>query len=80
MKSVLQDPEVIKERPEFPAIEASINRAKLEPNLPEWPRIQEMITDGLSKALAGEKSPKEALDETNKSIYDLLESRGYYKK
>lgn len=80
VKSVLRDPEVIKARPEFPAIEASINRAKLEPNLPEWPRIQEMITDGLSKALAGEKSPKEALDETNKSIYDLLESRGYYKK
>ncbi|CAM4141570.1 sugar ABC transporter substrate-binding protein [Paenibacillus alkaliterrae] len=80
VKSVLQDPELIKERPEFPYIEAAINRAKLEPNLPEWPSIQEMITDGISKALAGEKSPKDALDETNASIHKLLESRGYYKK
>lgn len=80
VKAVLEDPELIKARPEFPAIEAAIKRAKLEPNLPEWPRIQEFITEGISKALAGEKSPKEALDETNKNIYGLMESRGYYKK
>lgn len=80
VKAVLQDPDLIQARPEFPAIERAINQARLEPNLPEWPRIQEYITDGISKSLAGEKSPQDALDEVNKNIYDFLDSRGYYKK
>ncbi|MFJ7728546.1 ABC transporter substrate-binding protein [Neobacillus sp. NPDC097160] len=77
---VLEDSEVVKLRPEFPDLQRTLNKAKAEPTLPEWPRIHEYITDAISKALAGEKSPKEALDEANKGIYDLLESRGYYKK
>ncbi|WP_342433254.1 sugar ABC transporter substrate-binding protein [Neobacillus sp. FSL H8-0543] len=76
---VLEDPEVIKLRPEFPDLQRTLMKAKAEPSLPEWPRLHEFITDAISKALAGEKSPKEALDEANDSIYDLLESRGYYK-
>lgn len=80
VKAVLQDPELIQARPEFPAIERAINQARLEPNLPEWPRIQEYITDGISKSLAGEKSPQDALDEVNQNIYNFLDSRGYYKK
>ncbi|MEH7746601.1 extracellular solute-binding protein [Neobacillus drentensis] len=77
---VLQDPEAIKVHPEFPDLQRTLTMAKAEPTLPEWPRIHEFITDAISKALAGEKSPKEALDEANKSIYELLDSRGYYKK
>jgi ABC-type glycerol-3-phosphate transport system substrate-binding protein len=80
VKSVLEDAEVVKARPEFPAIQAALAKAKSEPNLPEWPRIHEFITEAITKALAGEKSPKDALDEANKNITDLLSSRGYYKK
>ncbi len=80
MKSVLEDSEVVKARPEFPDIIKSVEKAKTEPNLPEWPRIHESISEAISLALAGEKSPKEALDIANRSIQDLLEQRGYYKK
>jgi multiple sugar transport system substrate-binding protein len=80
VKSVLQDPEVIQKRPEFPAIEKAIAKAQTEPNLPEWPRIHESISEAISKALAGEKSPKDALDEANTNIKTLMEQRGYYKK
>lgn len=80
VKSVLEDSEVVKARPEFPAIEKAIGKAKSEPNLPEWPRIHEYMSDAISKALAGEKSAKDALNEANKNIKDLLEQRGYYKK
>ncbi|ALS20540.1 MULTISPECIES: sugar ABC transporter substrate-binding protein [Paenibacillus] len=80
VKSVLEDSEVVKARPEFPDIIKSVEKAKTEPNLPEWPRIHESISEAISLALAGEKSPKEALDIANRSIQDLLEQRGYYKK
>lgn len=80
VKSVLEDKEIVKTRPEFPAIVASVAKAKAEPNLPEWPRIHEYVSDAISKALAGEKSPEEALKEADKKTKELLEQRGYYKK
>lgn len=78
--SVLEDEEVVKTRKEFPAIMASVAKAKTEPNMPEWPRIHEFISDAISKALAGEKSPEEALKEADNKVKELLEQRGYYKK
>jgi ABC-type glycerol-3-phosphate transport system permease component len=47
-------------------------------NLPEWPLIHEFITDAITAALAGEKTTEAALEEADKNIANLLETRGYY--
>jgi ABC-type glycerol-3-phosphate transport system substrate-binding protein len=78
VKSVLEDPEVVKVRPEFPKIVETLGKAQSEPNLPEWPLIHEFITDAITEALAGEKTTEAALEEADKNIANLLETRGYY--
>ena len=77
---VLKDPEVQAKRPEFPMILKSFQIAKVEPDLPEYPMIHQYLSEAITLALAGEKTPKQALDDANAKIKTLLEQRGYYKK
>jgi multiple sugar transport system substrate-binding protein len=77
---VLKDPEVQAKRPEFPMILKSFEIAQVEPDLPEYPQIHQFVSEAITVALAGEKSPKEALDAANQKTRQLLDQRGYYKK
>jgi len=49
------------------------------PLLPEFMEIGEGVTLKVQQALAGELTPKQALDQAAKGAEDLLRSRGYYK-
>lgn len=73
VRSVLEDPATAEAHPEAPAFLAALNAAQTEPMLPEWPRIHEVINEALSVALAGEKTPQQALDDANAAIADLLD-------
>lgn len=77
--AVLNDPEVQAKRPEFPMILKSFQIAQVEPDVPEYPQVHLIISEAISIALAGEKSPKDALNQANAKIKQLMEQRGYYK-
>jgi ABC-type glycerol-3-phosphate transport system substrate-binding protein len=42
------------------------------PNSPLWFKMQEPLTDNLSLALTGDKTPKQALDDTQKAWEDIM--------
>lgn len=77
---VLKDAEVQAKRPEFPMILKSFEIANVEPDLPEYPQIHQFVSEAITLALAGEKSPKDALEQANTKVKQLMEQRGYYKK
>lgn len=77
--TVLNDADVLAKYPEYSMIIDTLSKANGEPNIPEWPIIHEAIAEGLSKVLAGEKAPADAMNETNAKIEDIMEKAGYYK-
>ena len=76
---VLTDPELVKQNRSWPAALAAIQVAQSYPLLPEFLETGEGITLKIQQALAGELTPKQALDQAAKDAEDLLKSRGYYK-
>ncbi|RKD25956.1 hypothetical protein BEP19_03255 [Ammoniphilus oxalaticus] len=42
------------------------------PVLPEWPQIDQAVAEAIQKALMGEKTPKQALDEAAETVNALL--------
>lgn len=86
--SVLMSPAFIKSYPYYPEILKSLELADVlvrqdidwRPRIPEWPKVGEIIGLQASLALTGKASPKSACDQAAKEIYDLMSSKGYYKK
>jgi multiple sugar transport system substrate-binding protein len=76
---LLTDPELVKQNRDWPAALAAMQVAQPYPPLPEFLEIGEGFTLKFQQALAGELSPKQALDQAAKEAEDLLRSRGYYK-
>lgn len=64
------------------AIIGSIEDGNIQyvPRLGETFELTSRVGVALSEALAGVKSPKQALDEANEDIYKMLKDAGYYKK
>lgn len=73
-KSTLDDPKFV----EFVGTEVADAIAKAHANAVVWPtdakwfKLQEPLTDNLSLALTGEKTPQKALDDTQKTWEEIL--------
>jgi ABC-type glycerol-3-phosphate transport system substrate-binding protein len=76
---LLNDPELAKQNRQWPAALAAMQVAQPYPLLPEFIEIGEGVTLKIQQALAGELTPKQALDQAANDAEDLLRSRGYYK-
>ena len=76
---LLKEPELVKQNRHWPAALAAIQAAEAYPLLPEFLEIGEGVTLKLQQALAGELTPKQALDQAAKDAGELLQARGYYK-
>jgi len=48
------------------------------PKLPETSEITDTITAYIAEAVAGKMTVKEALDEANKAVYQIMKEAGYY--
>lgn len=70
-KSGLNDPNFTTD-PNFKVLIDEAQNAKSYPTLPEWPQIDDAIANAVQEALAGKKSPKEALDHAAKKVNDIL--------
>jgi ABC-type glycerol-3-phosphate transport system substrate-binding protein len=65
-------------KPWFPAVADSLKVAKVRPQIPEWGQIDGEVGVQLSRAFAGEISPKEALEGAQKSVDGIMRDAGYY--
>jgi len=79
-KSVVLDPAILKDEPEFEPQMAALENAKERPGLVEIWEIIEIVGRAVNEAVVGTKSPRVALDEAAVEVYRLLEKAGYYKK
>jgi ABC-type glycerol-3-phosphate transport system substrate-binding protein len=50
----------------------AIPYAKLRPHTPAWPKIQDSLAVAIQKAILGEATPKEALDEAATEAWSAL--------
>lgn len=73
-KSTLEDPKYIEfvGKEVADAIREAHKNAVVWPTSALWFKLQEPLNDNLSLALTGEKTPKQALDDTQKAWEDLL--------
>jgi len=76
--SVYQDPEYTAKYKYLDMVGKNMAVGFALPRIPEAPTLNEMLSLALSKALAGEVTPKKALDDAVKEWYKVLEEAGYY--
>lgn len=72
VSAIFTDPEVTQHREDLPTVFKSFSIALNEPTIPAWPRIHEFIDEAIALALAGQMSPKAALDEANQKAAAAL--------
>ena len=72
-KSGLEDPNFTAD-PNFKMLIAEAKNSRAYPTLPEWPQIDDAIANAVQEALAGKKTPKEALDDAAKKVDEVLAS------
>ncbi|MEZ2127810.1 MULTISPECIES: ABC transporter substrate-binding protein [unclassified Sinorhizobium] len=65
-------------KPWFSAVADSLKVAKVRPQIPEWSEVDAEVGVQLSRAFAGEISPKEALETAQKSVDEIMRDAGYY--
>ncbi|WP_349961817.1 extracellular solute-binding protein [Rhizobium sp. ZPR3] len=65
-------------KPWFSAVAESLKLAKVRPQIPEWSQVDGEVGIQLSRAFAGEISPKEALETAQKSVDQIMRDAGYY--
>ena len=70
-KSVLNDPEVIKKRPEFKIISKSLEFAKSEPELLNYDEVIKIVNNSLTKILTKELKPEDALEQATRQVNNL---------
>jgi multiple sugar transport system substrate-binding protein len=81
--SVINDPDVKARYPKMVEAMNSVIKGKpwtvFAPPLKEWVQAQEIVESSLSAALAGQKSPEEAMNEAQAKVVDLFKRAGYLK-
>ncbi len=77
--STYKNPEVAKRFPHGPASNLTATYSTPPPSVPEFPAILEIVGLTLSEAASKQKSPKEALDEGQAKLDDVMRNAGYYK-
>ncbi len=76
MPKIYQDPDA----PRFyPVLGSVLNYAQAPPLIPEAEEWFLSIGTALQEALAGEKTPQKAMDDSVDQIYNILKDAGYYK-
>ncbi|MGB8956964.1 MAG: extracellular solute-binding protein [Tumebacillaceae bacterium] len=70
-KSGLEDASLTVD-PNYKMLIDEAKNSRAYPTLPEWPQIDELIANAVQEALAGKKTPKEALDDAAKQADAIL--------
>ncbi|NNU62824.1 extracellular solute-binding protein [Ochrobactrum soli] len=65
-------------KPWFPAVAESLKLARVRPQIPEWSQVDAEVGVQLSRAFAGEASPKDALEAAQKAVDQIMQDAGYY--
>jgi len=78
-KAILQDPEVIKNHPETPVQQKAFQYMYLWPNTTVTSELITTLATESSAALAGTKSPQQAMDDAQAEYVKILTKAGYIK-
>ncbi|HHV63001.1 MAG TPA: sugar ABC transporter substrate-binding protein [Firmicutes bacterium] len=73
------DPEVLKVRKDAQIFKETAQIARMTPNIPELPAIEDKLTEALTFVLAGKKTAAQALSEVNEEAYKILRQSGRLK-
>jgi multiple sugar transport system substrate-binding protein len=82
-KSAMQSPTLVnflKEFPQFQGIYNQLENAVFEPQIPAWFKARPELKGFLEKAMRGNSTPKEALDEANAKFKSIIAEELYVKK
>jgi maltose-binding protein MalE len=71
--SILSDPELQAERPEFPLMMESLKIAKAEPSVVYYSAMHEVMNEKLTKILIGLEEPEVAFIDAESRIRQLME-------
>jgi multiple sugar transport system substrate-binding protein len=77
-KAVLTDPAMVEAHPEFPLLNEVLKDMQLWPNATVTHDLILALSTEASAALAGTKTPQQAMDDANAAIDELMKSAGYY--
>lgn len=77
--SVLSDPDMVAQYPQYPAMLESFSIGWGRPRIPEWPQMADAIEASLSAAVSGDSSPEDALSEANDLVDQVLMAAGLQK-
>jgi multiple sugar transport system substrate-binding protein len=77
--SVFQDSEIIGKRPYFKNIYENLQVARYRPRITNWGAVENAFGTQISAALAGENSPKDALNTVQQEVLGLMKKEGYLK-
>lgn len=73
------DPEILKIRKDADVFQKTLEIAKMSPNLPELPAIEDKLAQALTFVLANEKTAEQALNEVNEEAIKILKQSGRIK-
>lgn len=77
--SVLNDPELNEANPYFAALAASLAATpNWRPRTDQWNAVETVLGTNLNAALAGQVTPKEAVQTASEEIRTIMEQAGYY--
>lgn len=62
----------VKANPEYEVVTQAIDKGTVHPNHPQWGNVQKLLTTAVEKALLGQATPKQALDEAAAGADELL--------
>jgi multiple sugar transport system substrate-binding protein len=77
--SLFQDPEVLAKFPYYKNILENLQAARYRPRITNWGAVENAFGTQISSALAGETSPKEALNQVQQEVVGLMKKEGYLK-
>jgi multiple sugar transport system substrate-binding protein len=77
--SVYQDPAVIQKYPFYKALYQNLQAARQRPQITNWNAVEDAFGTQISSALAGEASPKDALQTVQQTVTDAMKKEGYLK-
>jgi len=82
-KSAMQSPELLtflQEFPQFQGIYDQLENAVYEPQIPAWFKARPELKGFLEKAMRGNSTPRQALDEANAKFQSIIAEEQYVKK
>jgi ABC-type glycerol-3-phosphate transport system substrate-binding protein len=75
--AVLSDPVMVKDHPEFPIVNDTLKYVQFWPNSSVTPDLILALAQEASSALAGTKTPQQAMDDANTAATKLMKDAGY---